>query len=693
MMKKRTFSILFLMLLAAYSFAQDLQGIVVDAITGNVLEGVSVLIDENGIATDANGAFLFDKLTASIVVVKASHLGYEPYQTVVHLHKKKTPALQIKLFPKVYLQEQIVVTGNKSGESRAHVPLTVSTITSEELEQSVESNVLPAISGRIPGVFVTRRGVAGFGVADGSAGQITIRGTGGSSAGQVMVLVDGQPQFQGIFGHHFADNYVTSDLEKVEVIKGPASLIYGTNAMGGVINLITKETKKEGFSFNTKLMYGSYDTRKYSASTGYRKNKLATFVSFNRDETDGHRDNSDFDVNTVYAKLVYDIAPGLTAKIDGSITQFEAADPGLDSTYVDVIPDPNDTLDHWVDIKRHNISVTLKNRWGRFSGEVKAYHNFGDHDVYDGWKSYDENYGFSIHQAIDFSKNTKLVAGIDLKTYGGKGGQNVPLTDLSWFSVNETGIYSSLSHHIVPQLVVNAGLRYEDNSMFGSEFIPQLGINWNPDDHSTIKALVSKGFRSPNVRELYFFGSANPELKPESMWNYEIGFNRSGNEKRLNYGITVFYIEGNNLIQKLPHVPSPPFFKNINTGSFEHYGLELEAQYRVGKNFVAQGGYSYLHTDKAILAAPKHTLHVQGTIRSGKFAFSLSNQLVSGLYTNTENRTKESYFLVDGKISYQLLTFAKVFLAGENLLNQSYEINYAYPMPGSTVFGGINIGL
>ncbi|NJK86928.1 MAG: TonB-dependent receptor plug domain-containing protein [Bacteroidales bacterium] len=141
----------------------------------------------------------------------------------------------------------------------------------DAIEQSGESAILPVLSGQVPGVFITERGVTGFGVSDGAAGQISIRGLGGNPTMQVLVLIDGHPQFMGMMGHPLPDAYVASDVERVEVIRGPASALYGSNAYGGVINIITKKQVNEGISLQAKALYGSYDTRKFALNGGFRK--------------------------------------------------------------------------------------------------------------------------------------------------------------------------------------------------------------------------------------------------------------------------------------------------------------------------------------------------------------------------------------------------------------------------------------
>jgi len=125
----------------------------------------------------------------------------------------------------------VVVTANKIQVNRNSVPLSISVVNREEIEASSESALLPVLSQYVPGLFVTEKGITGFGVNNGSAGTVNIRGVG--QGNKVLMMFDGQPQWAGIFGHSLPDTYVASDVEKVEVIRGPGSLLYGSNAMGG----------------------------------------------------------------------------------------------------------------------------------------------------------------------------------------------------------------------------------------------------------------------------------------------------------------------------------------------------------------------------------------------------------------------------------------------------------------------------
>ena len=124
----------------------------------------------------------------------------------------------------------VVVTGTRYRSDIRHLPLDVSVIGRSQLTASYQPSVLPTLSQQVPGLFVTTRGILGYGLSTGAAGTIKMRGIGGSA--DLLVLIDGLPQYAGLYGHPLADTYQTTMADRVEVVGGPAAAIYGSNAMG-----------------------------------------------------------------------------------------------------------------------------------------------------------------------------------------------------------------------------------------------------------------------------------------------------------------------------------------------------------------------------------------------------------------------------------------------------------------------------
>ena len=135
--------------------------------------------------------------------------------------------------------DDIVVTGTMPKVNLRNVPMSISVVSGNKITQRLQPSLLPLLAEEVPGLFISQRGVMGYGVAAGAAGGMSIRGIGGSPTSGVLVLIDGHPQYMGLMGHPLADSYQSMMTERVEVVRGPASVLYGSNAMGGVINIIT----------------------------------------------------------------------------------------------------------------------------------------------------------------------------------------------------------------------------------------------------------------------------------------------------------------------------------------------------------------------------------------------------------------------------------------------------------------------
>ena len=597
----------------------------------------------------------------------------------------------------VRIIDEVVVTATRVSVNRSNIPMTVSVVNRSEIEESSESALLPALSEHIPGMFVTQRGVTGFGVANGGTGAISLRGVGGSPTTQLLVLIDGHPQYMGIMGHHLPDAYVASDVEKVEVIRGPASILYGSNAMGGAINIITRQQNSDGWSAGGRVMYGSYNTQKYMANSGLKKGKFDSYLSVNHDRTDGHRPNSNFSITNGFAKLGYRSSEQLRFMGDVSLASFKASNPGAVSQLM---------YENDADIIRGVASLTAENNFGKMSGALKLFYNFGEHKINDGYseggisrnyffRSSDHNYGVTFYQSLHLFEGNLITAGIDYKNFGGRAWNEfidaTPDTDLlPKTSLYEMAGYVMAQQTLFEQLTMTAGLRLENSEKFGLEWIPQAGISYRPAQYTVLKTSVAKGFRSPTIREMYMFPPQNPDLLPERMVNFEASVGQGFLEGRLTAEITGYVLSGSNLIMTQIENGSP---KNLNVGDFTNKGVELSVMWSIMKNIDLKGNYSYLHLKKPILNAPGQQAYLMAAYRMDKWSISANYQYIKDLYVKLEDATSpavtENYGLLNAKVSYRPSKCIELFVKGENLANKTYQIVYEYPMPGITVFAGI----
>lgn len=262
--------------------------------------------------------------------------------------------------------DQVVVTGTRGASTMRSIPFTVSVVDRVKLTESQRQNILPTLSEQVPGLFVTQRAMMGFGVSGGAAGDISVRGL-SAGAGQALVLVDGHPQYQGVFGHSISDSYQTMMAENVEVVRGPASVLYGSNAMGGVINIVTRGMRQDGVRTNINIGAGSYGTVQTEVSNQVKKGRFSSTVAAQYGRSDNHRPNMGFEQYGGYVKLAYDINRHWNAFADADITHFNASYPGT-------VAKPMLEADQW--ITRGVATLGIENRYANTNGRISVYDNF-----------------------------------------------------------------------------------------------------------------------------------------------------------------------------------------------------------------------------------------------------------------------------------------------------------------------------
>lgn len=590
--------------------------------------------------------------------------------------------------------DEVVVTGSKSKVNLNSIPMSVSVVSREKIIDSKEVSILPLLNEEVPGMFITSRGVMGYGVAGGAAGGMNIRGIGGAPTAGVLVLIDGHPQYMGVMGHPLADSYQTMMAERIEVVRGPASMLYGSNAMGGVINIITKKEQEEGFKHNLRLMYGSYNTLSSEYSGSVREDKVYANLGLGYNRSDGHRENMDFSQFNGYGKFGYDFASNWTGFLDFNLSKTLSSNPGS----IEIPLNDNDA-----DILRGVGSVSIENDYQYTSGALKLYYNFGTHDINDGYRnnvvppvhrfhSDDVMYGATIYQSYRLLKGNITSLGFDYQRFGGIAENRFPdkTVQLIELYFNNFAGYVNVQQTIFEnKLTLNAGVRLDHHETKGSEWIPQFGLSYVPVQSSVFKAVASKGFRNPTIREMYMFPPQNPDLLAESLMNYEVSYLQHLLENKLNIGVNVFHIRGENMIQTLP-VNGKPL--NVNTGKVENSGAELQVKYRPSRNWNFSANYSFLNMKFKIAGAPEHKLHVGGGYKNEVWSVTSGVQYVGALYTSVgQNPQKNDFILWNARGSFKISDKVQLFLKGENLLNQKYEIMAGYPMPGITVFGGVDV--
>lgn len=595
---------------------------------------------------------------------------------------------------------EVVVTGTRNKTDIRHLPMTVSVVDRPVIEYSNVPSLLPVLTEQVPGFFTTSRGIMGYGVSDGAAGTISIRGLSGGS-GQVMVLIDGHPQYMGMFGHPISDAYQSLMAERVEVLRGPASVLYGSNAMGGVVNIVTRKMEQDGVRTNINAGYGSWNTVQTELTNRVRYKGFSSIISASYNRTDGHRTDMGFEQYGGYAKLGYDFTDNWRIRADVNVTHFNASNPG---TVSDPLADADQS------VTRGMTSLAVENEYERTSGALSVFYNLGDHHINDGYhpsageqpldyrfNSHDDMMGISAYQSVRMFRGNRLTVGVDWYRFGGSawnryvvGERNGEREDIADVVQHEVAGYVDFRQNIGTWLTLDAGVRIDHHSHVGTEWVPQAGLSFHLPYAIEIKASASKGFRYPTIREMYMFPPQNPDLRPERMWTYELALSQKLLEGRLSYGLNIFYISGDNMILRLPN-PDGAGMLNQNSGEIRNAGVEAQAAWRIARDWSVDANYSFLHMDNPVVAAPEHKLYVGGLFSHGRWHVSTGVQYVAGLYTQVgENPVQEDFVLWNVRASFRILEWMSVWVRGENLLDWQYEINAGFPMPGANVTGGLN---
>lgn len=603
------------------------------------------------------------------------------------------------------LLDNVVVTGSRSATTARNLPMTISIVGQQTLSEHQRVNVLPTLSEQVPGLFITQRGMMGFGVSNGAAGGISIRGISAGS-GQLLVLIDGHPQYNGIYGHSIADAYQTMMTERVEVLRGPASVLYGSNAMGGVINIVTRGMKTDGVLSHLQLGAGSWGTVQSEVSNQFRKGKFSSTVALQYARTDNHRPRMGFEQYGGYAKIGYELNEHWNLFADLDLTHFNASYPGTTDA-------PMYEADQW--ITRGTANAGIENHYEHTSGRLSIYHNWGRHKINDGYaegkqpqtryfRSKDALTGVSLYQSTSLWSGSIITVGIDYQHIHGDAyytsretGEVLETANKQSAKkdMNEVAGYVDLRQELTSWLTLDAGIRYDHHSVVGNEWVPQAGIVVRPLETAEIRLMASKGFRCPTMREMYLYPPSNEELKPERLWNYELAWNQRLPEVGLTYGLNIFLLKGDNMIQtatvKTPEGGSKK--QNINTGEFSNRGIELEASWHINEHWILHTNHSFLYMKYHVLGAPEYKGYLSGQYRQGRWSVSAGLQQICGLFTavGTDEDPQETFTLLNATVNYQLSSALQMWFKGDNLLGQQYEINAGYPMPRATFMTGINV--
>jgi len=701
----------------------SLKGTIYNKTKNKGMPDVQVVIKKLGLGTitNENGLFEIKNIPVGEYMVETKMIGFasqkkEKVKVVAGINT----VLEFSLESDDLTVEEITVSATKTAKSIKTIGSPVYILGTRELEQTDGRNIDEALL-TVPGVFTEDR-------HHGEAAVVSFRGVGLHThvTRGILVLVDGvaiteamgRTTFEGI------DMY---NAQKIEVLKGPVSALYGPNGITGVINVISKKPK-DGIHADIDASYGSYNTSRIAANINGGANGFNYLVKGSYYNSVGYQDRSDYssirgglklskDLKE-YGKLSFSTEYNVNSNLSGGpLDSAQFADRSTEATRNFTGSDKKlyrfnlDYVKAW-----DNNSALIINTYMRGRYDEGHYRDtrWGKDDI--------SLYGGEVRYKLAFDlfnqKNILTVGGkfdredayIEEYLRDGETGEIGDLNDQGASIYDMIGFYFEDNLSISQKLTITLGLRYDiinynwddqfntgedntPNTTSKNAFSPKFGFAYNPVNELTVFGNVGKGFNPPQISQLFigssYSGLPNPDLKPEYLTNYEIGLRGSLN-KDINYQVSLFLMDFVDQISSEIDTDvstTDPVYKNI--GDTRHQGVEASVNYQVLEGLNTYVSYSYLDArfvqnpeDELINNVLRKTPHNQfsaGVRYSFKFGLtaSVDYKLMGEYYMdNKMYNMYEGYSMVNAKLIYKLKGF-KASFSVNNLLDTNYA-TWAY---------------
>lgn len=633
----------------------------------------------------------------------------------------------------VYNLGEVIVTDEYKSRGQS------SEIKADELEKSTSTDLINLVKEKVPSFYTSNNRLMGFGVADSGSAQMSIRGignsgwspqTGGGPTTGIPILINGMDTSMMINNHPVADIFSMKNIRRVEVLYGPQPVLYGSSAMGGIINVITERMSIEGYETVLSASYGSYNsTDDYVSHMG----KIGNFDyagSYNFRFTEGHRDQtihgtkftSEYRSHNGTVHGGYEFNKNWYLALDAYLMNQVINDPGGKGAEAEKLEVFN--------ITRGGAVVSLGNTFKNLKGTLQLYFNRGEHESElpsnNNAKKYDSTdsmYGAKLRQDIKITDSTILTSGAEFRYYGGDAKDAISgdkYTDDAY--IKEGSIFALLSQRFLEIFSASAGARYTRSSEFGNYYSWQGNASAMPGDSTRIFTGAARGFKLPDIIQYYNKWNGEPgdifgdmtlnetgiDLDPETYTVYEIGIEQ-GIFNIAEIGVTGYRVYSKNKFIKEIVAPQTTNWKNAD--DFNYNGIETTLKLTPLDWLAFTGGYSFIdnkQNGKSLPYVPKHRILSSASVDYMGFYAGLFGEYVREIYANEEERTVgpatvekkklDNHFILNAKIAYSFLERYRVFANLNNLTNNKY-IGYAsfeapnkfydYPVPGFNFMVGI----
>lgn len=579
--------------------------------------------------------------------------------------------------------EDMVVTASRVPTQKVDTPADISVITKEEIADQNYASASDALRA-IPGVNVLGSGAKGS-----SMGQDKILLNGDE---RVLVLVDGRRMNLGSSGNSSADWLPpVNAIERIEVLKGGGSALYGTDAVGGVINVIMKKGSDMGNHVTVKAAGGSWNAEQYAISaSGSTDSGLGLIVSATKERRGEYKFKNANGKSQLLKNSGYDDT-GVIVKLDQKVGEdnrigvnFEHinADGGSPFGYSGF----GNTDSH----KRISNNVALRYDWNESSDErgyVQVYKNYQHAHFRSPVASRQSNFtdstiGLEAQQNFKFSDTDELTVGLEY--------YKTTVDNTSLYTgerdINNKAIFAENRWEFAPSWQLNTGLRYDHHSKYGSEVTPKVALNKKFDENSNVYLSWGRVFNAPTTDDLFwhqvdssqwgtFYTYGDPNLKPEKGYVWTFGGNTKLNEKT-SLSANVFYSKITDAID-WDYTSVPNYTLAVNVNKEKRRGLELSLNHDFDDNLSAYASYTYVQVkqDKGKgftkdLTTKPNIYRAGLKYKNADWLFTLNANAVTG--QSEKNFVDSSYFTLDLGAQYKINDNAKLFINGYNLTNARY---------------------
>ncbi len=625
-----------------------------------------------------------------------------------------------------YEMPEVSVTATRSEQEMIKLPRNVTVITREQIEE-IDPLTVTDLLEYVPGLVV--RDYTGTG----SSAAVDLRGFGETGDLHTLVTVDGRRLNQiDLSGVDFTTIPV-ENIERIEILHGPAGVLYGDSAVGGVINIVTKEGAA-GFGGNVEGRYGSYNLYGGRGSVRGGNDKVGYFLSARYDHTDGYRDNSATNLRNATFNVRYFADDSLSFLVDGGIGRSDYGLPGS-LTAAQIEQDRRQTLNPTDYAK--NTDGTIRGqvrkdggKWGVFTADLSYRGRRAESEIWDRDETDINTLAAQPKWVLDGplgALSHRLTLGLDYyyvqmtKDTFTIGGPKKTSTD---YKLSSFGPYALEEIDLLPGLVLTFGGRYQtarydieikpvgqsssSDTFDDPQWAATVGLTYRFLDGAKVYARFARTFRYPTVEEYVTWGTFNPNLKPEKIVNYEIG----GEYTFLKTGR--ISIAGYIMLLEDEIAYNPATYLNENLDETSHSGVEASLRLPLGTPRAHLFGSLSLmrarfaagqYDDKRLPLVPefKATLGLtarlvstlRGTIRLTHVGSRFNGSDKANVYDKLPGYTK-----VDLHLDYTYKR-VKFFLNVDNLFNAKYSsYGYAdswgpptfYPEPELAVWGGVSVG-